>query len=70
MSNFDTPGDIRARVRWMREALGELEDELDKLEELIDEPSGRERERRGVWSPSCMGRIWEDFSSLGGQRGT
>ena len=32
----------------MREALGELEDELDKVEELIDEPSGRERMERGM----------------------
>ena len=32
----------------MKEALGELEDELDRVEELIDEPSGGEREERGM----------------------
>ena len=32
----------------MKEALGELEDELDSVEELIDEPSGGEREERGM----------------------
>ena len=48
MSNFVTPGDIRARVRWIKEALGELGDELERLEELIDEPSGEEREERGM----------------------
>ena len=32
----------------MKEALGELEDKLDRVEELIDEPSGGEREERGM----------------------
>ena len=32
----------------MKEALGELEDELDRVEELIDEPRGGEREERGM----------------------
>ena len=32
----------------MKEAFGELEDELDRVEELIDEPSGGEREERGM----------------------
>ena len=32
----------------MKDALGELEDELDRPEELMDEPSGGEREERGM----------------------
>ena len=32
----------------MKDALGELEDELDGLEELIDEGSGEQREERGM----------------------
>ena len=69
MSNFVTTGDIRARVRWMKEALGELEDELDRVEKLIDELSGGERDQRGM-EPLIYGRIWGDFSFSRGRRRT
>ena len=68
MSSFVTRGDIRARVRWMKEALGELEDELDRVEELNDEPSGGEREERCM-EPLMYGEDLGGFFILEGAAG-
>ena len=53
----------------MKEALRELEDELHKTQDLIDEPSGGEREERGM-EPLMYGEDLGDFSSSRGRRGT
>ena len=52
----------------MKEALGELEDELDRVEELLDEPSGGEREERGM-EPLMYGEDLGGFFILKGAEG-
>ena len=53
----------------MKEALGELEDDLYRVQELINEPSGGEREERSMQT-LMYGEDWGNFSFTRGRKGT